>query len=215
MIMAATHATEDEIKYSDAKPHPGRRMTEAQFVAWCDDKTWAEWVDGEVILMSPVNAEHSDLFRFLFTVVSNYADHYQLGELHSEPMQVRFGELRRRRSPDFFFVADARKHIIKKAHIEGAPDLIVEIVSPDSQSRDRREKYEEYERVGVREYWIVDPLSQRVEIYALRAGKYHLLRERDGAIASRVLKGFKLKPEWLWREKRPRIRDVMKELGAL
>jgi Uma2 family endonuclease len=213
--MASTHATEDEIKNSDIKPHPGRRMSEAQFIAWCDDKTWAEWVDGEVVVMSPVNVYHGERFSFLFAIVRTYVDFHELGILLSEPVQVRLGEQRRRRSPDFFFVAESRREIIKYAHIEGAPDLIVEIVSPDSQSRDRREKYEEYEKAGVREYWIVDPLSQSVEIYSLRAGKYRLLPERAGKIASRVLKGFYLKPEWLWREKLPRLRDVLKEMGAL
>ena len=200
---------------SDVKIHPGRRMTEAEFVEWCDDKTCAEWVDGEVILMSPVSINHDDLFGYLFGLMNIFVQHQDLGIVLTEPVHVRFATQRRRRSPDIFFIAEARRSIIQPNHIEGSPDLIVEIVSPDDPARDWRDKYLEYERAGVREYWIVDPASKIVEAYTLnRQKRYQRLLEREGAICSKVLKGFYLKAAWLFAEKRPKTLAILRELGV-
>lgn len=90
----------------------------------------------------------------------------------------------------------------------------MEIVTAESQSRDRRDKYLEYEKAGVREYWIVDPLSQTVEAYALSPTQtYSLIPETDGRIPSTVLPGFYLKPAWLWQEKLPDAIGILRGMG--
>jgi Uma2 family endonuclease len=101
---------------------------------------------------------------------------------------------------------------MKRLHLEGAPDLIVEIVSSSSQHRDRREKYLEYLAAGVREYWLVDPLAQTVEVYHLERGRYRLLPETRGRIESIVLPGFHLRPQWLWRAKPPKVSTLLKQM---
>jgi Uma2 family endonuclease len=189
-------------------------MTEEQFVQWCDDQTWAEWIDGEVLLMSPVNIQHGELFVFLLRLLGDFVEHHDLGSVMTEPVHVRFAKLRRRRSPDIFFIASARQSIIRAQHIEGAPDLILEIVSPDSQSRDRREKFLEYQSAGVPEYWIIDPLSKTVEAYALASGKkYHPIPGKD-RIPSQLLPGFFLKPAWLWNPKLPKVSACLREIKS-
>jgi Uma2 family endonuclease len=190
-------------------------MTEQQFVDWCTSDTWAEWVDGEVIVMSPVNTLHARLLSFLIELFRAFAVEHDLGEVFNEPYQVRFAKRRRRRSPDILFVSSSRLNIITDQHVEGAPDLTVEIVSPQSQSRDRRDKYNDYEAAGVREYWIIDPLCQSVEAYALSKNKkYAVIHDENGAIPSTVLPGFYLKPAWLWRAKPPKVSDLLKEMSA-
>ena len=62
--------------------------------------------------------------------------------------------------PDLIFVSRERKHVITDANIQGAPDLVVEILSPSTASRDWRDKLDLYERHGVAEYWLVDPVSE-------------------------------------------------------
>jgi Uma2 family endonuclease len=95
----------------------------------------------------------------------------------------------------------------------------MEIVSPDSESRDRREKYLEYEASGVREYWIFDQDSRRMEAYALPTRgrgprKYRRLKETDGRIDSKVLRRFYLRSSWVFRSPLPRVTPILKELGV-
>ena len=190
------------------------RMTEQEFIAWCDSDTWAEWVDGEVILMSPVNTEHDRICVFLISLISYFAGEHDLGDVLTEPVQVRFARQRRRRSPDIFFVTRERLDIIKLQHVEGAPDLIIEIVSPDSQNRDRRDKFNEYQAAGVREYWIIDPLSKTVEAHVLGPDRKFRQVEPGPFIRSAVLPGFAIKPNWLWRSKLPKVSTCLREMKS-
>src|SRR5262245_2970987 len=192
------------------------RMTEEEFMAWCDEDTKAEWVDGEVIVHSPANLRHVDLAGFLNLILRWFVTSRGLGVVYGPELQVRFASLQRRRVPDMLFVSTERMNILKNTEVEGASDLIVEIVSPDSPTRDWREKYLEHEAAGVREYWVVDPMSQRFEGYTLgAAGRYALIEEKDGVVYSTFLAGFFLKPPWLWQELLPNPLDVLKELGVL
>ncbi len=201
-------------------PPPSRsdaplRMSEEEFVEWCDSDTWAEWVDGTVVMMAPVGTGHAQLTAFFITLMRMYAEEHDLGDVLTEPYQIRFAKLRRRRSPDLIFVSSTRAKLYQKSHFEGAPDLVVEIVSPESQSRDRREKYLEYQAAGVREYWIVDPQSQQVEVHALGSGKkYAQVGEVDGKIKSTVLSGFFIRPQWLWKIKPPKVSTLLKEIAG-
>jgi Uma2 family endonuclease len=192
------------------------RMTEEEFVAWCDEDTKAEWVDGKIIVPPPANLQHVDLAGFLNCILRGFATSRSLGAVYGPELQVRFASLRRRRVPDLLFVSTERMNILKYTEVDGAPDLIVEIVSPDSPARDWREKYLEYETAGVREYWVVDPMSRRFEGYVLDAeGRYTLIEEKEGIVHSAVLAGFFLKPAWLWQEPLPNPLEVLRELGVL
>jgi Uma2 family endonuclease len=200
---------------SDGKPHPGRRMTEEEFVEWCSDKTHAEWVDGEVIVMAPVSDAHGDLNGWLTTLIRVFVEQNDLGKVSGPESQVRLAAQRRRREPDVLFVAKHRLDILRPNHVEGAPDLIVEIVSPESLARDWREKYIEYETARVREYWVIDPMARRVEAYALGDGdRYTAIGEADGRINSTVLPGLYVRPQWLWQHPLPRVMDALREMGV-
>lgn len=198
----------------DVQRPPRRRMTEREFVAWCRPPTRAEWIDGKVIVMAPASYDHVRLNDWLDRVVGIFVQHFDLGVTLSREFSVRLVKQRRRRLPDLLFVAKGRRHLIRETFLDGAPDLIIEIVSPDSESRDWREKYEEYERAGVREYWIIDPMSKHAEVYVLVRGKYRQLKEQDGKLVSRVLPGFYLRVEWLWQDPLPAELDVLRELGV-
>jgi Uma2 family endonuclease len=91
----------------------------------------------------------------------------------------------------------------------------MEIISPDSGARDWREKYNDYQAAGVREYWIVDPAGQAIEAYSLGPdAKYSRLDDKDDRINSTIVPGWYIKPSWLWQEKRPSVLDVLAELGV-
>lgn len=192
--------------------HPGRRMSEEEFVAWCDEDTRAEWVDGEVVVISPASWIHSRLARFLISVLGDYVDACKLGEVVGNDFTVRLVS-KRRRIPDMLFIANDRMANLREKHLEGAPTLAMEVVSEDSVDRDWRDKYSEYAQAGVEEYWVVDPLKRLVEAYSLGPDKrYHPLALKEGKLASAVVPGFYLRPEWLWQQPLPEVRVVFNEL---
>lgn len=196
---------------------PSRAMSEEEFVAWCDEDTRAEWVNGEAIMMSPANIEHILLSVWLLRVLAAFVDHHSLGVLMQDA-QLRLPGQRARRVPDLLFVAQDRQSLIGRTAVEGPPDLIVEIVSPDSLARDWREKHLEYQAAGVREYWVIDPASQHMEAYVLDAAQagspYRRIEEKDGVIESVVLAGLKLRTAWLWPASRPKVLDALREIGV-
>jgi Uma2 family endonuclease len=195
------------------RPIPGVRMTEAEFEEWCDEDLRAEWVDGEVIIMAPSNDEHEDLASWLMTLLRMYVEEHDLGIIRAN-MNLRFSSQRRSRCPDLFFISKDRQHLMRPTYFEGAPDLAMEIVSPDSQSRDRRDKFKEYEKAGVREYWIIDPLSKTVELYRLERKRFHAVEKTNGTLPSSVLPRFRIKPEQLWRKPLPKVSTVLRQLAA-
>lgn len=214
--MTTVNGTPVLAKDPNASPPTPRRMTEEEFVAWCDEDTKAEWVNGEVIVMTPANTKHVRVSNFLLVLLWTYARRKRLGEVMAGDETIRFDALKQRRVPDLLFVTAARSAIVTPSHIEGPPDLILEVVSPDSSARDWRDKYLAYEAAGVQEYWIVDPMAQRVQAYTLGEDKrYTLIPERDGKIRSAVLAGFVLKPDWLWQDPLPEPLDILKDLGVL
>ena len=96
--------------------------------------------------------------------------------------------------PDLLFVATKNLKIIEKKCVMGAPDLVVEIISPGSVVRDRVQKKEIYEKAGIPEYWIVDPKYALVEVYQHTASGYTLFHdvEGEGIVKSRIIKGLKI-----------------------
>jgi len=187
-------------------------MSEEEFVEWCGPKPRAEWVEGEVLFMAPVSFRHADLSAWLLSIIRMYARRKDLGVAVGGEFYVRLAN--RRRLPDVLFVSKSHLSLLKENHLEGPPDLIMEIVSPESESRDWREKYLEYQRAGVLEYWIIDPTSRRVEAYTLSGGKYVAFVEQEGTLPSAAIPGFYLRPQWLWQDPLPSELDVLRELGV-
>jgi Uma2 family endonuclease len=205
-------------KERDWIPAPPRPvMTESEFVAWAyaGENIRAEWENGKVITMAPVSAAEDDLNNWLLTILRVFCEEHDLGLVKGSQFMVRFARQKRRRMPDLMFIAKARQNLIKQTHLEGAPDLALEIVSADSQTRDRRKKFLEYQKAGVREYWIIDPLSHQVELYSLSRGTYVEVEPIKDTWHSVVLPGFYLKGAWLWRKPLPKSFAVLKELGVL
>jgi Uma2 family endonuclease len=167
---------------------PGK-LTYQEFLQWCDEDTWAEWVDGDVVMVSPASSRHQDLVRFLVAVLSTVAETHDAGVVLPAPFQMKM--TRSGREPDLLFVARQHLDRLKESHREGPADLVVEIVSPDSGARDRGEKFYEYEEAGVAEYWLVDPDRRRLECYELgHGGRYRLAFAGErGVHESRVLPG--------------------------
>lgn len=211
--MASTHPIADSDPLAPYKSPPDRKLTEEEFLAWCDEDVKAEWVDGQVIVMSPANLRHVELTLFLASLLKTWVDDRELGKILGPEFMTRLSP-RSRRVPDLMFVAKDRLHNLRPAHLEGPPDLAIEIVSTESVVRDWREKYLDFQSAGVREYWVIDPANQRVEAYRLVDGAYQEIVHDHGHVDSCVLAGFYLRDEWLWRSELPKVRDVLKEIEA-
>lgn len=194
------------------KPRPPRRLSEAEFIAWCDEDVKAEWINGDVITMSPATLLHVRISRLLVSLLQEFGASRKLGEALGPEFTVRL-DTQRRRIPDVIFVGTDRLSRLQPGCFEGAPNLIVEVVSDDSVERDWRDKYFEYEAAGVDEYWIVDPQYQRIAPYSLGADRaYRPIAEQDGRFSSTAVPGFYLRAEWLWTEPLPNVSDLLPEL---
>jgi Uma2 family endonuclease len=87
-------------------------MSYEEFLAWCDEDTRAEWVDGEVVMVSPASDRHQDLSDFLVAVLRVYVETRRLGWVRSAPFQMRLARLARGREPDILFVRKERMKLI-------------------------------------------------------------------------------------------------------
>ncbi|MEP7199733.1 MAG: Uma2 family endonuclease [Chloroflexota bacterium] len=183
------------------EPRP-LRMTYDEFLAWADEDTHAEWVDGEVIVPMPTKDPHQTMVEFLYYVLRTFVKFFNLGRVRIAPFELKLSPDGNSREPDLMVITNDRLDRLTYDRVNGAPDLIVEIVSKDSVSRDRVTKFDEYEAGGVPEYWIIDnrPERQRAQFYQLdERGQYQPVSlDADGVYHSRVLPGFWLKVEWLW-----------------
>ncbi len=195
-------------------PHPGRRMTEDAFLGWVKERTRAEWVNGEVTMMSPVNAEHDNIQGWLMTVLRTLVDEGELGKVFGAEFALRLAHLPSHRLPDLYFVSEGKLAGLQRTFFMGPPDLVVEVVSPDSIERDYKEKFADYEKAGVGEYWVVDPLERRVTVWQQGRGKFKRIAEKEGAIHSAVLPGFLLKPAWLWGTKLVKVSVALRAMGV-
>ena len=190
-----------------------RLVTYEEFLAWADEDTLAEWVDGEVVMYSPASDRHQDISGFLESVLRSFVEVRQLGIVRSAPFQMK---LEHGREPDLLFVAKTNLGRLKETYLDGPADLAVEIVSPESVGRDRGVKFYEYEQAGIPEYWLVDPQTERAEFYQLTAANQYRLVQPDaeGIYRSAVLPDFWPRVEWLWQEPLPSpIRTLAEIVG--
>jgi Uma2 family endonuclease len=177
-------------------------MSFEEFLAWADEDTHAEWVDGEVIVFMPAKDIHQAMVGFLYQLITLFVDLFQLGKTRVAPLGMRLEKSPSMREPDILFVANAHLDRLTPDRLEGGADLVIEVISDDSVYRDRQEKFKEYEAEGIPEYWIIDPRpnKQRADFFRLNEqGEYELFAtEDDEPVKSAVLPKFWLKPDWLW-----------------
>ena len=133
------------------------------------DELKSELVQGREIAMSPASIRHIAIQRNLAIIIGNFLRGKRC-QLFMEASVV-FDE-ENEFVPDLMVVCDPDK--IKKNHIDGAPDFVVEILSPSTRRRDITVKKDTYEKYGVKGYWIINPKEEAIEVYLLKDGKYEL-----------------------------------------
>jgi len=168
------------------------KITVPEFVELDDfeDGFFYELINGEIVKRSSPSTDHQRASRQVFNILNAFVFEKKLGECFYAPFDVIFDE-ENLVQPDLLFVSSARAGIITDNCVEGAPDLIVEILSPGTFKTDRNDKMKLYLRSGVPEYWIADPKSRTIEVYVLQDGEYNLVSfaVESGEVSSTVLSG--------------------------
>ena len=175
----------------------------------------AEWVEGTVVRLSPVTRTHNALVLLLSTVLKLYLEATDEGDLFLEPFVMRLPNISAR-EPDLQVVLSANSDRIRDTFVDGPADLVIEIVSPESDTRDRVEKFSEYERGGVGEYWILDPKHREALFYLRRDGVFlRATLDESGAYVCVVLPRLVLPVDWLWQEPRRTTAQIQQAVQAM
>jgi Uma2 family endonuclease len=210
--MTATSAPSQAIA-SGVQTPTRLRMSFEEFLKW-EHPGIAEWVNGEVDVMS-VKLEHQRVVDFLIQLLGIYLRIMGLGVVHSAPFVMRAIPGGSGREPDVMVVTADHLDRLTSDQLVGPADLVVEVISDESVSRDRGDKFYEYQDAGVREYWIIDsrPDRQRADFYVLDANRRYrpVPIADDGTYRSIVLPEFWLNVNWLWVEEP----DVLKALAQV
>ena len=178
------------------------RLTYDDLARMPDDGLRHEIIDGvHYVTPAPV-LRHQRVVVRLLTAIANYLEAHPVGEILAAPLDVVFTPWDVV-EPDLLFVAADQRSIVTEPNIQGAPALVVEILSPGTKKRDLGIKQELFDRGGCREYWIVDPEANTVTIHRRgsdgRLGEVHSLPEDANAITTPLLPGFGLPLEKLFR----------------
>ncbi|QCJ43861.1 Uma2 family endonuclease [Bacillus sp. S3] len=181
-----------------AIPNEKRKYSYADYLTWSEGKRH-ELIDGEIFDMSPAPSRgHQRVLRELSTAFSIFLRDKKC-EVFFAPFDVRLltenkhdNEINNVVQPDLSIVCDQEK--LDDRGCNGAPDMIIEVLSPSSVKLDRWKKFHLYEKAGVKEYWLVDPVNESVEIHLL-IGDYYKFQgvfTKDDSISVHVLTGLEL-----------------------
>ena len=146
-------------------------LTYDDYVRLPDDGKRYEILEGDLAVTPAPTVGHQFSSIGLATVIYQHVEGHDLGILLTAPVDVVFDE-HNVLQPDLVYVSTVRMNIVTPENIQGAPDLVVEILSKSTARRDRETKRKIYARFGVPNYWLVDPRRRSITTYALRSGDY-------------------------------------------
>ena len=149
-----------------------------------------ELIEGELITVPSPNFKHQSVSGNLAFILRGFVQKRNLGIIIYAPFDVHLGE--NVVQPDILFVSKKRSYVITEEEIKGAPDLVIEILSPATAERDRTYKKVLYARYGVSEYWIVDPGKKTIEVLTLKKEGYKTFRLYKAAGSSSLTSGYSI-----------------------
>jgi len=164
------------------------KQKRAEFYNQITEQEKAEFINGEIIIHSPVKKNHNEISGNLFTIFKSYVVENNLGFVGIEKILIQC--TRNDYEPDICFFGKEKTSKLKKDQsLFPIPDLIVEILSKGTQNRDRGIKFNDYQNHGVLEYWIIDPVAKTVEQFLLNnKGKYELnIKAKSGLVSSKAI----------------------------
>lgn len=145
-------------------PLPGQ-WTYEDYLRLPDDGKRYEIIDGALYVSSAPSYDHQFTVSELLMQMGSFVKQRKLGVVLTAPFEIHLPKIANPVQPDVFFIAKERQLRSGDKCFRGAPDLVIEVISPNSVRTDRHIKFSAYERAGVREYWLIEPRSRFVEVY--------------------------------------------------
>ena len=183
---------------------------------------FCEWIDGTVIKMSPIHDKHDAITRYLATLLDTYFAYRNVGVIRQQPFVMLYefeledGKKRRRnREPDIMVILNDNLDNLTETYMEGAADIVIEVVSLESSTRDYGEKFHEYEQIGIPEYWIIDPLKKECRFYHLNPQKAYVLQAVGDDYEAPHLPDLLLNIPTLLQDTLPKPPEIVKAVQAM
>ena len=176
-----------------------------------------EWVEGELFKMHPVSLRHDDLSQYLADIFRAYFALNPIGIVRLAPFVMRVDATKSRREPDLQVILESNPGDLTDTAMVGPADICVEIVSLESAARDRGEKFIEYEKGGVKEYWLIDPHHEEAIFYRLNEKEIYksIALDKSGDYQTPALPGLRLHVPTLWQEKLPGIISIVESVRGM
>lgn len=190
---------------------PPRPLTFDEFVDLFGEDDEVELIDGVVVRRMAARDPHEDLFGWLYFLLRGYVAAKDLGIVRGSRTAVQITE-HRGRLPDVVFVRQERAGIVQEKGIYGAPDLVIEIVSPGDKASDIVALEADYRSIGVAEIWFIDQARKRVRVLYKREEGYTEQVLGQGVLQSEVIEGFGLEVGWLFAKPLPVELDTLTQL---
>jgi len=169
-----------------------KKYTYEDYLKTPEDERY-ELIEGDLLMTPAPIPIHQRISRKIEVELDEFVTDNDLGEIFDAPCDVYLDD-ENVVQPDILFISKERLNIIGDKNIQGAPDLVIEILSESTASRDLIQKKMLYAKFGVKEFWIVSPVEKTINIFILRDKAYELYKtyEEDGVLESPMLKGFKM-----------------------
>jgi len=172
---------------------PSVKFTYEDFVNFPDDGKRHEIIDGEHYVTPSPNTKHQCVVGSLHLALGNYLETHPIGAIFVAPFDVVFSDLDVV-EPDLLYVSRERAGVLTDQNVRGAPDVVVEILSPGTRRIDETIKRKLYERSDVKEYWVVDPELDAIKVYRRVAEGFarvaELSAEAGDTLTTPLLPGF-------------------------
>ncbi|HMR55959.1 MAG TPA: Uma2 family endonuclease [Cyclobacteriaceae bacterium] len=169
----------------EAVLHPPRTLLEV--FRMLPEGTRAELIENSLYMSPAPTVTHQDIIVSLASQIYVFTKKKKLGKTFVAPVDV-FLNPENAFQPDILFISKKNTGLIKEDGIYGAPDLVIEVLSPGSKKLDLTKKKDVYEAAGVREYWVVDPATKVSQGFHLVKKKYEPLNKEKGKLTSALLK---------------------------
>jgi Uma2 family endonuclease len=178
---------------------------------------FCELVEGNVIKKPPIHERHDELSRYLSVLFGAYFAVKPIGIIRRAPFVMRALPELPKREPDLQIILKTNPKQPKPTLMDGAADICIEIVSPGSEDTDRGEKFIEYEKGGVGEYWIFDHRRKEALFYRLNEEGVYIPQyaDDDGNYRTPILPGFALHVPTLWQSPLPDLFSVADAVKAM